>query len=80
MTIKANGRQAKWRRDNPLRYLAHLYVKNALALGVIQRQPCEVCGAEKAECHHSDYSQPAAVRWLCRRCHARLHAEMRRRA
>jgi hypothetical protein len=78
MTIRSQNRQGEWRRANPLRYLAHRYVENALRLGVLTRQPCEVCGAEKAEAHHRDYRQPGDVQWVCRACHNRLHAAERR--
>jgi hypothetical protein len=37
----------------------------AVHRGHLARQPCEVCGAEPAERHHEDYSQPLAVEWLC---------------
>lgn len=40
--------------------------------GVLQRQPCERCGA-KAEKHHEDYRRPLMVRWFCRHCHLKLH-------
>jgi hypothetical protein len=33
--------------------------------GKVKRQPCEMCGAPKAEAHHEDYSKPLAVEWLC---------------
>lgn len=67
-------RQQRWRRDNPRRYLAHLYIGTAKRLGLVTPQPCEVCGAEKADAHHDDYSRPGEVRWLCRRHHKQIHA------
>lgn len=38
--------------------------------GRIKRLPCEVCGQEKSEAHHSDYSRPLEVQWLCTAHHA----------
>ncbi len=35
--------------------------------------PCAGCGATDPEKHHEDYTQPLAVRWLCRRCHLARH-------
>ena len=54
----AKGRQQRWRQRNPRSYLAHLTVQNALRLGILVREPCEVCGAEKVEAHHPDYAAP----------------------
>jgi hypothetical protein len=66
-------RQQQWRRANPRRYLAHLYVEAAKRCGILTPQPCEICGG-KAEAHHPDYNRPGDVRWLCRKHHAQLHA------
>lgn len=72
---KKPTRQQQWRREHPASYLAHLTVQNALRLGVIERQPCAVCGHEKAEAHHPNYDQPLVVKWLCRAHHKQLHAK-----
>ena len=72
---KALSRQQRWRKRNPKSYLAHLAVQNALNLGVIERQPCEVCRAAKSEAHHPDYNRPYDVMWLCRKHHKALHAK-----
>lgn len=37
---------------------------------------CENCHTvEKLDAHHDDYAYPLQIRWLCRRCHQRWHAE-----
>lgn len=46
-----------------------------LATRALERKPCEVCGAAKAEAHHDDYSKPLDVRWLCKRHHAEVHTQ-----
>lgn len=69
------SRQQRWRARNPRAYLAHLTVQNALRLGVIARQPCTICGHQKAEAHHADYDRPFDVTWLCRKHHKALHAK-----
>lgn len=56
--IKANARS----------YL-HVYVKR----GKVIKHPCEVCGSERSEAHHNDYSKPLQVHWLCREHHLKLH-------
>src|SRR4051812_39153823 len=48
---------------------AYVIFKIALRKGVLTRQPCEVCGSEKSQAHHEDYSKPLEVRWLCRPHH-----------
>jgi hypothetical protein len=42
---------------------------------------CEQCGrVGKVDAHHPDYARPLEVMWLCRRCHFRLHARLRKAA
>lgn len=45
----------------------------AIRKGELIRQPCQVCGAVKVEAHHSDYSKPLDVMWLCRFHHMEEH-------
>lgn len=52
---------------------AHAAVKKAREAGELTAQPCEICGKEKAEAHHDDYSKPLEVRWLCRSHHGQHH-------
>jgi ribosomal protein S27AE len=67
------GPSLRYRRKYPERYAANTAVTNALADGRLQRQPCEGCGAKRAQAHHDDYAKPLVVRWLCARCHVRHH-------
>ena len=52
---------------------------NAVKSGKIQRMPCQICGNEKAQGHHEDYSKPFDVVWLCARHHADRHIHLRDR-
>lgn len=63
----------RWYYANPERVRAHRLTHKAIRLGQLVRQPCEKCGAQRADAHHSDYAKPLEVRWLCRRCHNHLH-------
>lgn len=72
----AKGRR-KYTERNPAKRDAHLKVQSAIRTGQLKRQPCEVCGQEKVEAHHSDYSKPLEVMWLCSRHHAELHSRVR---
>ena len=41
--------------------------------GKIIKLPCAVCGDEKVEIHHVDYSKPDHVIWLCPQHHKEWH-------
>lgn len=48
-------------------------LRDAVRQGKIKRQPCEVCGEPDAQGHHTDYSKPLEVRWLCAKHHREEH-------
>ena len=55
---------------------AHREATKAMADGRLIPCGCEECNAtDKIDAHHDDYSKPLDVRWLCRSCHQKLHAE-----
>lgn len=68
------GRRAYLDR-NPLKRAAHVATGNAIRDGRLVREPCEVCGHERAQAHHDDYSKPLDVRWLCVTHHKAWHRE-----
>lgn len=68
-----------WRAKHPQRYWAHRATASAIRAGLLEKKPCEQCGEAKVDAHHSDYNRPLLVQWLCRKCHAGLHAAERRR-
>ena len=45
----------------------------AIRFGLLTVAPCEECGAQKGQAHHDDYTRPLLVKWLCRKCHSKLH-------
>jgi hypothetical protein len=63
----------RWRAQNPERRAAQLQLGYAVRAGKIQKLPCLICGEEKAEAHHPDYSAPLAVVWLCSPHHHQAH-------
>ena len=62
---------------NPEKERARWAVKYALGRKHIVRLPCEVCGAQKSQAHHSDYSKPLQVRWLCFVHHRAEHGQFK---
>jgi len=48
-------------------------LRDAIRQGKITRQPCEVCGESEAQGHHTDYSKPYDVKWLCAQHHREEH-------
>lgn len=71
----AAGNRAKraYLDRNPVKRAAHIAAGSAIRDGRLVRQPCEVCGNDKAQAHHDDYSKPLDVRWLCTKHHAEWH-------
>ncbi len=64
----------QYRADHPDRYKANTAVGNALRDGLLKKEPCFFCEAEEVHAHHADYSKPLDVKWLCVKCHRRLHS------
>jgi hypothetical protein len=67
--------RVRWREEHPEAYRAQTAVGNAIRDGKLRKQPCTICGSnDHVHAHHSDYSKPLDVKWLCARCHHRMHA------
>ena len=63
-------------KRNPEKFRARYAVGNAIRDGRLVREPCEVCGEEKVQAHHEDYTKPLDVRWLCFLHHRQAHGQM----
>lgn len=74
-----NEMKQRWIARNTIKRAAHIMTREALRIGQLNKQPCEVCGKRKAEAHHDDYSQPLSVRWLCHKHHMEHHKNERER-
>lgn len=72
-----------WKRDatrrhrerHPDKYRARTKVSNAVRDGHINKQSC-ACGNPDAQAHHTDYSKPLDVEWLCKDCHFKEHGKL----
>jgi hypothetical protein len=71
--VRETGR--RYREANPEKFKAHVATNSAIRDGKLIPQPCEVCGEEKVDAHHDDYSKPLEVRWLCHKHHKAHHRE-----
>ena len=66
-------RQKRWQQAHPKARWAHGCLQSAIRRGLVERQPCAVCGHERVDGHHPDYDRPADVVWLCRKHHKAAH-------
>lgn len=57
----------------PHKQNARQKLQYAVKKGYIQKPDQCICGNIKVEAHHTDYSKPLVVTWLCRACHANEH-------
>jgi len=71
-TLEYNRARAK---RNPGKAAARRKVTNALKYGRLERKPCEVCGDQKSEGHHTDYRKALDVKWLCFKHHREEHGQ-----
>lgn len=70
---RASLAKRRYTERNPVKRAAVDAVSKAIRDGRLTRQPCEVCGAARAQAHHDDYGKPLEVRWLCTTHHAEWH-------
>lgn len=45
--------------------------------GEIKKKHCEECGDIKVQAHHDDYDDAYKVRFLCCKCHSRVHNNLK---
>jgi len=67
-----------WKSKNKDKVKAHDKIKYAIKKGNLKAPKyCEHCGLiEKLQAHHSDYSKPLDVIWLCVLCHNKEHIRL----
>ena len=66
--------QRRWRDPEERRKkLARRRLQKAVAKGKILKDCCARCGAVDTVAHHTDYSRPFEVIWLCHFCHNAQH-------
>ncbi len=68
---KYRARERAYARPHDEKYKARVILNSAVRSGIIIRpDQCSRCGkAGRITAHHSDYSKPLDVEWLCYECH-----------
>ena len=63
----------------PEKHKARNILNSAVKSGKIHKPVyCSSCDSDRhLEAHHTDYSKPLEVMWLCRSCHVDLHNKIR---
>jgi hypothetical protein len=71
-----------WIEKNPEKQKAHFLLTSAVRRGKVAKpDKCETCASsENIQGHHSDYTKPYDVNWLCASCHNKEHGRLRREA
>lgn len=60
---------------NPERVFCRSVLTVALRVGYVRFKPCQVCGEFKVYAHHTDYTDPFKVIWLCEKHHLKVHGK-----
>jgi len=81
-----NAKSLKWKNKNRKHIAIYDKIRNtrfpeilkahneARKIIIPKESICEICGCpDRLEKHHSDYSKPLEVKFLCKDCHMRLH-------
>lgn len=64
------------RNKHSFKIKARSILNRAVKAGFIKKFPCHNCGNKIAHAHHSDYSKPLKVIWLCPPCHSAEHRKI----
>jgi hypothetical protein len=66
-------KMCKQEKDREVASRPEVMVEKAVHEGTLTKKNCEVCGNERSLGHHSDYSRPLEVTWLCQKHHSEVH-------
>jgi hypothetical protein len=69
--------KSEWRKRNKDKSRAHRKVAYEIKKGSLSTRPCEICGNDRTEAHHEDYSKPLDIVWLCDTCHKQRHKDLK---
>jgi len=78
--VRAYNRKTSKKRNALLSELGirgvYMKVSRAIKAGILEPEPCKICGAIDVQAHHEDYSKPLDVVWFCRKHHAEHHKKV----
>jgi hypothetical protein len=65
-----------WQKKNPEKHYASVKVYRALKDGLIKKPNiCSICKRlTRLSGHHTDYSKPLEVIWVCSSCYKKIHS------
>lgn len=59
-------------RNHKEKWITRAKTRHAVKMGKLIKLPC-FCGELKVHAHHTDYTKPLEVMWLCQKHHVELH-------
>src|SRR3989304_4621277 len=77
--MRSSESSVKWQKANPEKVRAERKLRYAVKCGLLIRpSTCSMCGdGGKIHSHHSDYTKPREVIWVCSLCHSDIHRQKR---
>jgi hypothetical protein len=74
-----HGIRKRFREKNSEKIKANGIIDDMIRYGKLERPDvCSICGiACTPQAHHPDYSKPKEVIWVCVKCHANIHKQIR---
>lgn len=79
--LKSNKRWVdKYRKEpkNKIKISARRKLLRAVQSGVVKRGVCRDCSSKRVQAHHTDYSKPLIVIWLCDKHHKLEHVKIKK--
>lgn len=69
------SKRARAKPENKVKGIARSVISQALKAGTLIRpNTCSNCNVTcKPEAHHTDYTKPLDITWLCKKCHENTH-------
>ncbi|GAB1444371.1 hypothetical protein MASR2M39_32290 [Ignavibacteriales bacterium] len=80
LDVKLKMRKAKLgkgmnKEEYRKRRLVRIRTHHAVERGLINKEPCSICGDTESFAHHENYDKPFDVIWLCRQHHTEVHVK-----